>query len=278
MIRGNDMDSETKNGLSENSNGDLPSKADVFETFMVLDNGYVFLMEEHLERMKGSILELELGALPDTDKLKEELEEVARREENRNRIMRLEYSSGRQGEPCLAIAFRDRKAAGQNDDGVRLVVADVRRNPLSYSVYHKTGNYLENQIALRNAKNEGFDDALFLNINGDIAETSKCNIFVVNGGMLLTPCIESGILPGIVRAWVLRYAKECGYSTLEVFVDEKMLSDADEIFVTSSVIGIEKVSLIKNADKILFSSSGTSPVTTALHDAFVKAGREQKKV
>lgn len=271
------MDSETKDGLQENPNGELPSRADVFETFMVLDNGYVFLMDEHLERMKESIRELELGALPDTLKLKEELEKVACREENRNRVMRLEYSSDRQGEPRLAIAFRDRKAAGQYDDGVRLVVADVRRNPLSYSVYHKTGNYLENQIALKKAASEGFDDALFLNTNGDIAETSKCNIFLVNGGMLLTPCIESGILPGIVRAWVLRYASECGYSTLEVFIDEKMLSDADEIFVTNSVIGIEKVSLIKNGDIILFSSFGHSPVTDALHDAFEQAGLKNKK-
>jgi branched-subunit amino acid aminotransferase/4-amino-4-deoxychorismate lyase len=272
------MDSETNDGIKENPNGELPSRADVFETFMVLDNGYVFLMDEHLERMEKSIRELELGALPDTQKLKEELAEFAQREENRNRIMRLEYSAGRQGMPHLAIAFRDRKAAGQHDDGVRLLVADVRRNPLSYSVYHKTGNYLENRIALRNANNEGFDDALFLNINGDVAETSKSNIFLVNDGILITPSIESGILPGIVRAWVIRYAKECGYSTLEVFIDEKMLSDADEIFVTNSVIGIEKVSLINNVKKILFSSSGNSPVTTALHDAFEKAGREQKKI
>jgi branched-subunit amino acid aminotransferase/4-amino-4-deoxychorismate lyase len=270
------MDSENKGGLRENPNGELPSRADVFETFMVLDNGYVFLMDEHLERMKGSIRELELGALPDTQKLREELEEVARREENRNRVMRLEYSADKHGAPQLGIAFRDRKAAGQNNDGVRLQVADVRRNPLSYSVYHKTGNYLENRIALKNANNQGFDDALFLNINGDVAETSKCNIFLVSDGILMTPNIESGILPGIVRAWVLRYAREFGYSTLEVFIDESMLSDADEVFVTNSVIGIEKVSLIKNENIILFSSSGNSPVTTAMHDAFEKAGREQK--
>lgn len=270
------MDSETKGGLGENLNGELPSRADVFETFMVLDNGSVFLMDEHLERMKKSIRELELGALPDTQKLKEELEDVARKEQNRNRVMRLEYSSGRQGDPHLSVAFRDRKAAEQNDDGVRLLIADVRRNPLSYSVYHKTGNYLENQIALKKANNEGFDDALFLNVNGDIAETSKSNIFLVSDGILLTPSIESGILPGIVRAWVLRYAKECGYSTLEVFIDEIILSDADEVFVTNSVIGIEKVALIKNEEKNLFSSSGNSPVTAAFHDAFEKAGQEQK--
>lgn len=270
------MDSETKGGLLENPNGNLPSRADVFETFMVLDNGYVFLMDEHLERMKESVRTLELGALPDTQKLRDEIAEVARKEENRNRVMRLEYSVDRQGEPQFSVAFRDRKAAGQHDDGVRLQVAEVRRNPLSYSVYHKTGNYLENQIALRNASNKGFDDALFLNVNGDIAETSKCNIFLVSDGILLTPSIESGILPGIVRAWVLRYAKECGYSTLEVFIDESMLSEADEVFVTNSVIGIEKVALIKDEDRTLFCSLGDSPVTAAFHDAFEKAGREQK--
>jgi branched-subunit amino acid aminotransferase/4-amino-4-deoxychorismate lyase len=248
------------------------SGTNVFETFMVLENGRIFMLDEHLKRMESSIRQLELGEPPNTDDLNREVKSIAEKMENRNRVMRLNYFPDEKGEPHYSVAFRNGISKRKDGkEGIKLLVVKARRNPLSYLVYHKTGNYLENRIALKQAEKKGFNDALFLNVSGDLAETSKANIFLVKNKVLMTPCVESGILPGIVRAWVLQYAAEQGICVLEVSMNVSELSDSDEIFITNSVIGIVSVSNIEQDGKILYSCSGDVPFTDRISAAYQEA-------
>ena len=57
----------------------IPSNTDVFETFWVTDNGNVFMLDEHLERMKKSVGELELGETPDIERLSDEIREMTQK-------------------------------------------------------------------------------------------------------------------------------------------------------------------------------------------------------
>lgn len=253
-------------------NENFSSGANVFETFMVLENGRIFMLDEHLKRMESSIRKLELGEPPNTDDLGREVKMIAEKMENRNRVMRLNYFPDEKGEPHYTVAFRN---ALQNrkdrKNSIDLMVVKARRNPHSYLVYHKTGNYLENRIALKQAEKKGFHDALFLNVSGDLAETSKANIFLVKNKVLMTPCVESGILPGIVRAWVIQYALDQGICVLQVPMNVSELSDSDEIFVTNSVIGVVPVSCIEQDGKVLYSQSGDAPITDKISAAYIEA-------
>lgn len=251
----------------------VSSNTDVFETFLVMDNGHVFLLDEHLDRMKRSICELELGEAPDTEHLSRQIESLAEKDEFRNRVLRLEYSGDAVGASRFSLNVREPGKTFGRDHPMRLVITDVRRNPKSVIVYHKTGNYLENKIAQRKAKKQGFDDALFLNTDGFIAETTASNIFLVKEKTLLTPSIDTGILPGIVRSWVIDHAIRFDLIALQMFLDAEELRDAEEVFVTNSVIGICPVSEVCDGDGIIFSRTGDGPVTKTLQNAFARALR-----
>ena len=253
------------------NDSEIPTNIDVFETFLVMDNGRVFLLDEHLSRMKRSILELELGDEPDTQDLSKQIEGMAEKDEFRNRVLRLEYSAGTSGKPHFSVNVRNPREPIDLVCSIRLLVADVHRNPKSYVVYHKTGNYMENKIAHRKAKKLGFDDTLFLNTGGFIAETAVSNIFIVKDNTLLTPSVECGILPGIVRSWVLCHAIQNDLLAIQMSLDLGELREAEEVFVTNSVIGIRSVSEIIDAQGTVFSSSGDTPVTNKIHRAFTEA-------
>ncbi|NLN46834.1 MAG: hypothetical protein GX153_09770 [Clostridiaceae bacterium] len=129
--------------------------------------------------------------------------------------------------------------AAQYRQGFRLATAKTRRHADAVWVAHKTLNYLENLTAREEAVQLGADDALFLNERGDIAETSSGNLFAVMDDRLVTPDPSCGLLPGILRAWVME--------TLPV-AQERLsyaaLLHAQEVFVTNSVVGVMPVSSI----------------------------------
>ena len=249
----------------------IPSNTDVFETFWVTDNGNVFMLDEHLERMKKSVGELELGETPDIERLSDEIREMTQKKEFHNRVLRLEYSANTNGSANYSIHVRETESGMAPNLPIRLLLSEVRRNPKSYTVSHKTGNYLENRIARRKAKKCGYDDALFLNTDGYLAETTVSNIFLVRDHTLITPSAESGILPGIVRSWVLDYAVRSGIVALCISCDLDELREADEVFVTNSVIGIRPVSEIADGERVIFSSSGCIHFTEYLQKAYQEA-------
>lgn len=96
----------------------------------------------------------------------------------------------------------------------------------------KTTNYLTSMLALKEAKERGFDDALFCDSDGRILETTRSNFFFFQGGTLFTSD-ETDILPGVTRSVVLELAKP----DFEVKVGShqiERLGEADEAFITST--------------------------------------------
>ncbi|MFG1464817.1 aminotransferase class IV [Xanthobacter sp. DSM 24535] len=118
----------------------------------------------------------------------------------------------------------------------RLIISRVtRRNEFSPLHAVKSLNYLDNILARQDAATQGADDALLLNTQGRVAESTIANLFAVIGDLLVTPPVSEGALPGIMRAAILR---EHG-SELPLRVED--LAQAQEIFLTSS-LGIRSVS------------------------------------
>jgi branched-chain amino acid aminotransferase len=128
-------------------------------------------------------------------------------------------------------------------DGVSLAVVDI---PLARRAGrgHKTLAYLDHVLARELARVRGADEAVRLDADGHAIEGATCNLFVVHGGVVITPPVDSGALPGIVRARVLAL---CAKATIRTVVRALGLRDlriADELFVTSSLRGVVPVTAL----------------------------------
>lgn len=125
---------------------------------------------------------------------------------------------------------------------VRLGLSAIRRNPTSPTTRHKTLAYTDNVMALREAAAAGFDEALLLSVDGKVACASAANVFACFGRRLVTPVLADGAMPGIVRAWLKRFAPQAGYQVFEESLSLDQFGSADQIFLTNSLRILQPVS------------------------------------
>lgn len=143
--------------------------------------------------------------------------------------------------------------------GLALITSSVRRpaqDVLDPRV--KSLNYLNNVLAKGEARRQGADDALLLNAQGNIAEVSVANLFVVQRGTLLTPPTTDGCLDGITRSTVLELARSLGIPTIERSLGRMDVFGADEAFMTGTGAGIVRIASL-DGETI---GTGEAPVTT----------------
>lgn len=165
----------------------------------------------------------------------------------------------------LAIPLDLPDAAGYSR-GLRARIVDVTRAPASaLDPAFKTANYLPNIQALRQALAAGDDEAVLVNPAGLVAEGATSNVFAVLGGVLFTPPISDGILPGITRAVVLELAASLAISAQESSLHPFDLRAADEVFLTSSVRGPIAVTTL---DGFPVADGREGPLTLRLRQAY----------
>ncbi|MGB8842852.1 MAG: aminotransferase class IV [Aliidongia sp.] len=124
----------------------------------------------------------------------------------------------------------------------RAIIATVtRRNQASPLARMKTLNGLDNILARREALERGADDAILLKVRGDVAEASVANLFILADGVLKTPPIEDGALPGIARGVLI---ERCG--AIEATLRPADLLNAGAVFLSNS-LGLRMVASIDGA-------------------------------
>ncbi|RMB77986.1 branched-chain amino acid aminotransferase [Rhodococcus sp. SBT000017] len=128
-------------------------------------------------------------------------------------------------------------------NGMRLKTSVWRRIPDNAipSRAKVNGAYVNSVLAKQDAIDSGFDDCIFLDINGHVCELSAANIFLVRNGVLVTPDVTSDILDGINRRTILTLAREEGLTVQERTVDLTELYIADEVFVCGTSAGVAPV-------------------------------------
>lgn len=203
----------------------------VFETILWLDKP-IFL-KEHIERLKEGMEKIGLAPLEEEDELLKFIDSL----EVKNKAFKIMVTP-------LNIVVRVSEIPYKEEDykkGRNLKISKVLRNSTSILSYIKSSCYIENIIEKRKAVKEGFDDVLFFNENGFLSETSCANIFLIKNNRIFTPKIENGLLRGIIRTWVIdNFYVEEG----EILYED--LKDADEVFVTNSLMGIMRVNKIED--------------------------------
>lgn len=135
------------------------------------------------------------------------------------------------------------------DKGYKCCISSWRRIPdkVMPARVKTCGNYIHGRFARSEARSSGFDEAIFLTMNGKVSEAPGANIFMVRHGILTTPTITSDILEGITRQTILKLAKEdLGVETAEREIDRTELYVAEEIFLCGTGHEIIPVTSVDN--------------------------------
>jgi branched-chain amino acid aminotransferase len=135
------------------------------------------------------------------------------------------------------------------DKLLRVMTSSFQRpNPKGFKIAAKaTGHYVNSILASQEAKAKGYDEALLLDMNNNVAEAPGANLFYEKDGELFTPALGN-ILPGITRATVLEICNESGMEVKERFFSIDELKNADAAFfcgTAAEVIGLESLDDVK---------------------------------
>jgi branched-chain amino acid aminotransferase len=122
-----------------------------------------------------------------------------------------------------------------------LTVSPYRVNSCSPLAGVKTVGNLERVIAWEEARARDFDEAVMINERGEVVSATTANLFWVKNGTVHTPALASGAVAGTTRARVLEMAADAAVPTVEGTHTLHELAEADEIFLTSSALGVALV-------------------------------------
>lgn len=241
--------------------------------------GKLYALTEHLERLQRSADRVGL-VLPPREHIQAAVKQTvaaAQNAESRVRIM-VTRGVGRSGdldpkaavEPQLIVIVQplNPPAAELYESGVAVEVVSITRNhagALDPSV--KSGNYLNNVLAVGEAKarRPGAHEAILCSPTGDVAEGATSNVFACIQGVLQTPALSVGILPGITRSKVLEVAHSIGVTIKESTFSPDELRSASEAFITSAARGVLPVTQI---DGLPVGQGVPGPITRRLMAAY----------
>ena len=158
------------------------------------------------------------------------------------------------------------------ENGMAVVTSSVIRNhPNALSPRVKSLNYLNNILAKIEANDAGVPEAVMLNGEGNVAECTGDNIFIVRGGLVHTPATHDGILEGITRKVVIGLCSKLALSVIEKTLQRHDLYISDECFLTGTAAEIIAVTKI---DGRTIGDGKPGPITRRLTEAFQRHIRE----
>jgi branched-chain amino acid aminotransferase len=157
------------------------------------------------------------------------------------------------------------------EKGIRVKTSSFTRQHVNISMTKAKvcGNYTNSIMGKVEAIGDGYDEALFLDATGHVAEGSGENVFIVRRGALATTP-RSAILEGITRDAVLTLAADLGLAAREEFFTRDQLYAADEAFFTGTAA---EITPIREVDRRTIGPGARGPVTKAIQEAFFSAVR-----
>lgn len=202
----------------------------VFETILVKNKPH--FLKEHIERLNDGITKLSLGNHISSDIILEKVNEY----KLDNLALKVVVT-----EKNIIFSTREIKYKADNyEKGFKVKIANNIRNSKSSLTYIKSINYLDNLLEYERANLEGYNEAIFLNENNILAEGCTTNVFVVKNNNIYTPSEKCGLLNGIIRRYIIN-----NFNVYEKEISKEELLNADEVFLTNSIVGVIKVSEIE---------------------------------
>src|SRR5688500_2107925 len=217
----------------------------VFEGIRVY-SGRIFKLEPHLRRLWDSAKAIRLQIPYSQQELAAAMQETVKVNNFTDCYIRLVVTRGPghlgiSPQKCgraSAIVIADTIEMYNRDmyeKGVAVITASVIRNhPNALSPRIKSLNYLNNILARIEAIDAGVPEAIMLNHDGNVAECTADNIFIVKGGTVLTPGTADGILEGITRKVIIELCRAHNVPIHEKTIQRHDVYVADECFLTGS--------------------------------------------
>jgi branched-chain amino acid aminotransferase len=126
-------------------------------------------------------------------------------------------------------------------------------------------NYMNSQLIRMEAKANGYEEGIALDVNGYVSEGSGENVFVVMNGSITTPPLASSALPGVTRQSVTTLCNDLGIPVAEQMIPREMLYVADEVFLCGTAA---EITPIRSVDRIKVGSGSRGPFTKRVQDEF----------
>jgi branched-chain amino acid aminotransferase len=231
----------------------------LFETMRAYKDYHVFRLQQHLDRLfrSAEAIRLKIGYPAEVIE-KAIVETLAVNGLTDAGYVRLTISQGTGApgpdpttceKPTLLIVVKPFTPYPEviYQNGASAIVSNIRRNAQSPIPRLKSLNYLENILARFQSRDVGAQESIFIDTDGYVAEGSMSNIFFVKSGELYTPSTECPILPGITREVVLEIASKVGIPIHEGRWTLEQLLEADEAFLTNSLMELMPLTRIDSA-------------------------------
>lgn len=244
----------------------------IFET-MKMKQGKLILADEHFARLwKGmEVLQFAVPRHFEPEKLQEEIAVLAKKNQHENAArIRLTILRGNGGlydaadhRPNYIIqTWALPEGNGEwNSNGLVLGIYTQAKKSCDILSNLKHNNYLPYVMAALEAKKEKWNDAIVLNTNERICDTTIANIFFIKDDIVYTPALTEGGVAGIVRKFLIDALKANGFECIEKSVTTEELLNADEVFLTNSIYNIRWVSSINDTS---FGNAVTQKIYGAL--------------
>lgn len=210
----------------------------------------IFKATEHYDRLKHSADSLNLPYHWSTEELIEATYEVLKQNQLQDAYIRpVVYAPANmsfvKNEQSFIVIEAWQMQPFLGEKLLKVVTSSFQRpNPKAFKITAKAaGHYVNSILASQEAKANGYDEALLLDMNGNAAEAPGANLFYEKDGKLFTPALGN-ILPGITRATVLELCNEMGIIVEEKAIEPGELKNADTAFfcgTAAEVIGFESI-------------------------------------
>ena len=221
-------------------------------------SGKPFKLSDHLERMRHSAKQLRISFSYTNEDIGKWINELIERNCSQDAYIRITLSRGSGGgrlqmddniEPTTLIQVKPFSPYDSKlyDEGMSLVVSDYKRSTTCPISRYKSTNLLQSILRKEEANKKSAHEAIILDTDGYVAECVVSNIFMVSDGNVITPSLDTNILPGITRKTVLDICSNTGIPVSEEHFMVERLLKSDEVFITNSLMEIMPVSKIDDS-------------------------------
>lgn len=228
----------------------------LFETIKYQHNELI-LLDDHFSRLwKGmQLLQFDIPKLLTPDMLQQEILQLIKKNKLTSARIRLAVYRGDGGlydavnhTPIYIIQAWPilSNNATLNENGLQLSIYAGAKKSLDSFSNIKHNNYLPYFMAALDAKQQQCNDAIILNTQDRICDSSIANIFMVKNGNIFTPSLTEGCVAGVMRKFILQQLPKLGFTITENSISKDDLLSADEIFLTNSIYNIRWVAIIEN--------------------------------
>ena len=258
----------------------------VFEGIRAYD-GVVFKLKEHIDRLYASAHAIMLQIPLSKAQMTRAVLDTLKKNKLRDAYIRLVVTRGAGDlgldprkcskptvivitEPTISLHSKEKK-----EKGITTMITWVKRDPVDATTHEvKSLNYLNSILAKIESNVVGVDEAICLDKTGFVCEGVAENVFIVEGGKVITPPTSTGALRGITRIAVMKLVEKLGYPLIEKNITPNELFTADEVLLTGTAAEITPV---REVNKRIIGNGKPGPITKRLMKEFDKMVRNPKE-